>query len=168
LAESVSPMKMNTSGMETLRTAQIGSCGEFLVQYRLLKQGIESAPMTTDSGVDLIVYAPSKDGAMTVQVKANQRPKPAGGKGQLALDWRLDDDSPTQLVALVDLQKDRVWLFRHRELAHHAQQHANGRMHFYLYVDPAYEPKKKGTHVREFADFEIDRRIEELFGVTIG
>ncbi len=125
--------------------------------------------MTTDSGVDLVVYAPSKDGAMTVQVKANQRSKPAGGKGELALDWWLDESSPAQLVALVDLQEDRVWLFRHRELAdHYAQQHANGRMHFYFYVDPVYEPKKQRTHVREFADFEIDKRIEELFGTTIG
>lgn len=32
--------------------SQIGRCGELLVQYHLLKLGIESAPMTTDSGVD--------------------------------------------------------------------------------------------------------------------
>jgi hypothetical protein len=39
-------------------------------------------------------------------------------------------------------------------------------MHFYFYVDVAYAPKKKGTHINEFAAFEIDRRIEEIFGVA--
>lgn len=41
-----------------LKPAQIGRCGELLVQYRLLKFGIESAPLTTDSGIDLVAYAP--------------------------------------------------------------------------------------------------------------
>jgi hypothetical protein len=28
-----------------------------LIQYRLLKRGIESAPMTTDAGIDRVVYS---------------------------------------------------------------------------------------------------------------
>ena len=48
------------------------------VQYRLLKHGIESAPMTTDSGIDLVAYAPYSKRAVTIQVKANEKPKPAG------------------------------------------------------------------------------------------
>ena len=35
-------------------------CG-LLVQYQLLKMGIDSARMTTDAGVDLVVYAPGTD-----------------------------------------------------------------------------------------------------------
>ncbi len=35
-------------------TQQIGKCGELLVQYLLLKRGIESALLTTDYGIDLI------------------------------------------------------------------------------------------------------------------
>jgi len=31
-------------------TQQVGRCGELLVQYKLLKFGIDSAPMTTDYG----------------------------------------------------------------------------------------------------------------------
>jgi hypothetical protein len=42
-------------------TQHIGAAGELLVQYRLLKMGIESAWMTTDAGVDLVVYAPGSD-----------------------------------------------------------------------------------------------------------
>lgn len=53
--------------MQTLRTAQIGRCGELLVQYLLLLRGIESAPMTTDSGIDLVAYA-----AKTEQIKGSR------------------------------------------------------------------------------------------------
>jgi len=40
-----------------LTTQQIGRLGELLVQYELLRHGIESAPMTTDAGVDLVAYS---------------------------------------------------------------------------------------------------------------
>ena len=65
-----------------LSTAQIGRAGELLVQYRLLLLGIDSAPMTTDAGIDLVAYAPGHQHAWTIQVKTNLRPKPSGGKGQ--------------------------------------------------------------------------------------
>jgi hypothetical protein len=41
-----------------MSTQQIGAAGELLVQYQLLKMGIDSARMTTDAGVDLVVYGP--------------------------------------------------------------------------------------------------------------
>lgn len=37
-----------------LTTAQIGRCGELLVQYALPSRGVESAPMSTDTGIDLM------------------------------------------------------------------------------------------------------------------
>jgi len=83
----------------TLTTAQIGKCGELLVQYRLLLCGIESAPMTTDTGVDLVAYSPKDGDARTIQVKTNKEAKPGGGSGKSALDWWLRDDSPAELVA---------------------------------------------------------------------
>jgi hypothetical protein len=63
-------------GTVTLSTAQIGKCGEMLVQYRLLLLAIESAPMSTDTGIDLVLYSPECASATTVQVKTNLRPKP--------------------------------------------------------------------------------------------
>ena len=42
--------------MAKLATQQIGRCGELLVQYILLKHRIESAPLTTDVGIDLVAY----------------------------------------------------------------------------------------------------------------
>jgi hypothetical protein len=44
--------------MTILTSLQIGRCGELLVQHRLLKLGIESAALTTDTGIDLVAYAP--------------------------------------------------------------------------------------------------------------
>jgi len=95
--------------------------------------------MTTDSGIDLVAYAPRDKTAVTIQVKSNQQAKAAGGKGQMALSWFHVEASPARLVALVDLENDRVWLFRHEELTKHAQQHSTaGRMQLYFYVDAAY------------------------------
>lgn len=41
-----------------LGTQAIGAAGELLVQYQLLKLGIDSARLTTDSGIDLVMYVP--------------------------------------------------------------------------------------------------------------
>lgn len=148
-------------------TRQIGRCGELLVQYRLLRRGIESSQMTTDAGIDLVAYSPVRRQPVTIQVKANLRPKPGGGKGKLVLDWWLREDSPAQLVALVDLESERVWLFWHEEVAKVAQQRSSGRFHFYVYTDEAPKSKDGGlsTRVRDFDDYLIHNRMLEIFGV---
>ncbi|MDG4648022.1 hypothetical protein P6F26_06165 [Roseibacterium sp. SDUM158017] len=150
---------------DSLSTAQIGRGGELLVQYRLLTLGIESAAMTTDAGVDLVAYAPGMSHALTVQVKTNLRPKPAGGRGKPALDWWLREDSPAELVALTDLSRDRVWLFRHHELDYHAQQRSSGRLHFYFYVGDA-NPRKGQRVEEDFEAFRLENRVAEVFGVS--
>ena len=125
----------------------------------------QSAPMTTDDGVDLVVYAPLSERALTVQVKTNLRPKPAGGKGKLALDWWLPLDSPAQLVGIVNLERDQAWLFTRQEFFAQAQQRPQGRAHFYFYVDPDYAPAD-GSHERKFEPFSIKHQVPELFGIT--
>jgi len=72
--------------------------------------------MSTDTGIDLVVYSPFLQASTTLQVKTNHKPKPAGGKGKASLDWRVPDDSPAELHALVDLSTGRVWLYKHAEL----------------------------------------------------
>jgi hypothetical protein len=42
------------------------------LQYQLLKHEIDSARLTTDSGIDLVMYVPGTHEALTVQVKAIQ------------------------------------------------------------------------------------------------
>ncbi len=150
-----------------MSTLRIGRCGELLVQYKLLKLGIESAAMTTDAGVDLVAFAPSSQRAVTIQVKANDAPKPGGGRGKLALDWWIADDCPSELAAFVDVSSDRAWLLTKIELAALAQQHSSGRYHFYMYVDPAVKPR--GAHLAMQADFEphlLERKAGFLLGAS--
>ncbi len=149
-----------------LSTAQIGRCGELLVQYELLLRGVETAPLSTDSGVDVVAYAPKARAAQTIQVKANHKPKPGGGKGKEALDWWIPENNPAQLVALVDLSSRRIWIFSQAEIANFAQQHSGGRHHIYMYTDPTHKPKRADrlAHLHEFERFRLENRAHELFG----
>ena len=150
-----------------LSTAQIGKAGEVLVQYRLLLLGIESAPMTTDTGVDLVVYAPTQEEALTIQVKTNLKPKPGGGKGKYALSWWIADSVPAQLIALTDLSTESVWLLKRDEFFEIAQQNSSGRSQLYVYTDPTVKSKKVGpvSYLYEFERYKIANRVHELFGV---
>jgi hypothetical protein len=154
-------------GSVSLSTAQIGKSGELLVQYRLLLLGIESAPMSTDTGIDLVAYSPKLESAITIQVKTNLKPKPGGGgTGKDALDWWISEACPVSLVALVDLKTERVWMLKREEVDEFAQQRSSGRLHIYMYTDPAAKPRTgKLAHVYEFERFIISNRTSELFGI---
>ena len=134
-----------------LTTAQIGRAGELLVQEQLLLHGIESAPLTTDTGIDLVAYSPRRTEAVTIQVKANLRPKPGGGRGKPALDWWVPDDSPAEILAFVDLSTNRVWLVTREEIGELAQQHASGRYHFFMATDPSAAERRDGKAVHDYA-----------------
>ena len=149
-----------------LKTTQIGRCGEMLVQYFLLLRGVESAPMTADSGVDLVAYSPQSSRPATIQVKTNLKAKMGGGKGRPALDWWIAERTPSQLVALVDLSSQRVWLFAVAEIAALSQQKSSGRYHLYMYLDPPRKIRKVGrlVHVDDFERFLLSNRADEIFG----
>lgn len=106
--------------VQIVSTQHIGAAGELLVQYRLLKLGIDSARMTTDAGIDLVVYAPGDRSATTIQVKANLAPKPAGGRGPMSRGWHFPHDCPAQVIALVALDVDTVWLLSLEEAKQHS------------------------------------------------
>jgi len=106
-----------------LTTQQIGKCGELLVQYYLLLNGVESAPMTTDSGIDLVAYSKLGNRAYTIQVKTNLKPKPGGGKGRLAIDWWVKEDSTTDLFAFVELETKGIWIIENKEIPKLSKQH---------------------------------------------
>lgn len=146
-------------------TQQIGRSGELLVQYKLLKLGYESAPMTTDSGIDLVVFSSSLQRALTIQVKANAGPKRGGGKGKLALDWWIAEDCPSELAAFVDISADRVWIFTKPEVAAFSQQHSSGRFHLYMYVDSTVKIRgSKRALQTDFDDFLLESRVKHLLG----
>jgi len=121
-----------------MNTQHIGAAGELLVQYQLVKLGIDSARLTTDAGVDLVVYAPGDQSARTVQVKANLGPKPSGGRGPLSRSWYFPHHCPAQLIALAALDTDTVWLFTLEEARDLAQQHSDrGIRQLYWRLEPA-------------------------------
>ena len=147
-----------------LTTQQIGRLGELLVQYELLRHGIDSAPMTTDTGIDLVAYSPDKKASFTIQVKANLEPKPGGGKGSAAIDWWVDEDCPAEWLFFVDISTRRLWVFTREELASAAQQRSNGQLHLYMYTDP-----DSGTRAYQrngafhFSKFLFENRTSCLF-----
>lgn len=149
----------------SLAKAQIGKCGELLVQYQLLLRGIESAPMSTDTGIDLVTYSPKLPHPITVQVKANLQPKPGGGKGKLALDWWVPSDSPADYVALVDLSSESIWFMSLADLRAHAQQQPAGRFHIYMYTDTSFRPRLSNrlSHMHEFEKFKLDNRLSSIY-----
>ena len=154
-----------------LTTAQIGRCGELLVQYALLSRGIESAPMSTDTGIDLVAYSPASKLPSTIQVKTNLTAKPGGGRGAPVLDWWVRANSPAQIVALVDMTETRIWLFTHEELVDLAQQKpSSGKLRFFMKVTPARRPRKDGKaqDLEHFHPFRLENRIAELFKLPKG
>lgn len=106
-----------------LNSLFIGSAGELLVQYQLVKYGIDSARLTTDSGIDLVMYVPGTEVAATVQVKAVHDPKPASGKTTPRIGLHFPDTCKAQWLAIADLSRDRVWLIRTEHARKMAQQH---------------------------------------------
>jgi len=147
-----------------LSKAQIGKAGELLVQQKLLLYGIESASLTTDSGIDLVVFSRKINDAITIQVKSNLKAKPGGGKGKLALDWWVPDDSPADLFAFVDLENSRVWLIKNTELEKIAQQHPEGRYHFFMTVEPTASKRRDGKalHDYEFQKYLVENSVHEI------
>ena len=84
-----------------MTTQHIGAAGELLVQYQFLKHDIDSARLTTDSGVDLVVYAPLTALATTVQVKTILASSPAGGRGAISNGWWFPHTCRADMLALV-------------------------------------------------------------------
>jgi len=143
---------------------QIGKCGELLVQYRLLRCGIDSAPLTTDAGIDLVALAPASRTSFQIQVKTNAAPKPGGGRGRLCLDWWLEEESPADFVALVDLSTERIWMLTIEQMAALAQQRSGGKLHLYMHLEPEAAPRRKDTPMRDvdFDGYRLEVRIEHL------
>ena len=148
-----------------LTTQQIGKCGELWVQYQLLLNGIESAPMTTDSGVDLVAFSRKENKAVTIQVKTNLKPKPGGGKGRLSIDWWIPQNSIAELFAFVELEQRQIWVIKNQEMDSLAQQKPEGRYHFFMVIDPSAKDRKDNKEFRifEFEKYKLENRIHEIF-----
>jgi hypothetical protein len=144
-----------------LTTHEISARSIDLVEQRLLADGIGPFVRSSDRRVHLILRA-SQSPESKIQIKGNAKPKPAGGKGKLALDWKVGEDSPADVIALVDLSTERIWLMSFDELAELAQQHASGRYHLYMYVDHA-AVLRRGNYDTDFDNHLLERKTSRLF-----
>lgn len=131
------------------------------MQYRLLRLGIDSARLTTDSGVDLVAYSPSEVQARTIQVKSMEKPVKAGGKGALALGWSFPFDLRAELLATVLLSDDAVWLFTRDEARELASPRAHGTMLLNWYVEPT---SRGGLSQHQVEAHRIDQKAASLIG----
>lgn len=121
--------------------------------------------MSTDTGIDLVTYSLHLPHPITVQVKANLKSKPGGGKGKHALDWWVPNDSPAHYVALVDLSSHSTWLISPAELLVHAQQQPTGRLHIYMYTDRSMRTRRSDrlAHIHEFEQFVLSNRAPRVW-----
>jgi hypothetical protein len=139
----------------------VGAAGELLVQYHLLKFGIDSARLTTDVGIDLAMFTPSKR-IETIQVKTSSGPVPAGGTGALSLGWRFPEGCIADWLACVDLKTDSVWLLTMKQVRKEAQQQNPGKpQQLYWYVDPAHTPQG-AKRQDQMSGYLIDNVLEKL------
>ncbi len=148
-----------------LSTQQIGKCGELLVQYQLLLYGVESAPMTTDSGIDLVAYSNMSGRAITIQVKTNLKPKPGGGKGKPSIDWWVPENSFADVFAFVELENQNIWIVEKKDIPVLAQQHSSKKYHLYMVYDPSAKERKDGKikKVYEFEKYRLGNVIHKMF-----
>lgn len=58
-------------------TNRIGGGAELFASFMLLLLGIESAPMSTNAGIDLVTGSPKTRLSVTIQIKFSCKTKPA-------------------------------------------------------------------------------------------
>ena len=149
-----------------LTTQQKGRCGELLVQYVLLKHGIESAPLTTDTGIDLVVYPRTAtsnwpaDKPVTIQIKTSTYRGSATNKW---LEWNLPNNCPADYVSIVDLERNKVWFFKLADFKSVATK--SGEQLRLWWPPPEYDYPKAPRHESDFAKYEIDKGIRNAFGL---
>jgi hypothetical protein len=143
-----------------LGTQAIGAAGELFVQYQLLKRGIDSARLTTDSGIDLVMYVPGTPEAHTVQVKAKIKPYQTRGTGPWLMGWLFPRTCKAQWLAGVDLSRDRVWLFPIKDALRHARGKKAELVELYWRLEGL--PGREIRVESDFDQYQFDVAIDKL------
>ena len=141
---------------------QIGKCGELLVQYTLLKKGVDSAHLTTDPGIDLIAFPSVREKPVTIQVKTSRLHSDYAGDKYLR--WQIPETCPADYIAMVDFHRDKCWLIeteKFKRKAHHTRDNQR-RLHLYL---SAREPESLKRQEEEFTEYEMGNAIPKVFGL---
>jgi hypothetical protein len=153
--------------MVKLAPQQIGKCGELFVQYILLKHGVESAPLTTDTGIDLVAFPnvmaspEERRKPLTIQVKTSTHHDVLGDKW---LEWQIPDDCPADYIATVDFVRNKFWLIRTEEIKKSARHTSKGRLRLWWSL-PGYESRKTRRKEEQFKEYEMETAIPKVFGL---
>ena len=126
------------------------------MQYQLLKQGFDTAPMTTDCGIDLVALFSSGEKTRTIQVKTTEYGN-LGTASEEGLVWADRKDCPTEYIGLVASFHEQCWLIPFNEFKASATSAGNSvRLGWNVY--------RKGPQMQEkFKRFEIDTAVLHLF-----
>ena len=156
---------MQITNLSNLDEKKIGKCGELLVQYKLLLNGIESLHFPDGQSNCLIAYTKSSKKPITILVRTIVKAKPGGERQKLALEWIIQKGTKVDVVALVDLSRNKVWLFTIDEISVKAQKNSNGNYNLYMYVDPSALHKKETNDVMEyeFKKYQIENKVGIIF-----
>ena len=113
--------------------------------------------------MNLVAYPTADGNAATIQVKTVRTPSPAGGTGAPANGWWFPHECKAQLLALVRLSTNSVWLFRLDEARTLAQQHNDkGNRQLYWYTDDSRIPRGARSE-RDLYPFRFDHRVNDIF-----
>ena len=148
------------AGLDELNTQQVGKSGELLVQYKLLKLGWESAPMTTDPGIDLVAFNLIKQLVITIQVKASRHHRDATSNW---VEWNMPKKCRAEYVAVVDIERDKAWLFKTAEFEGISSKTTAVGHRLWWYV-PGFEYRLTKEHKREarFEQHELESVLSTI------
>lgn len=147
--------------MVKLASRQVGRCGELFVQYILLKWGVESSPLTTDIGIDLVAYSSVKGKPLTIQVKTSTH---RGSTNDKWLLWQIPEDCPADYIAAVDLYRNKFWLINTEGFRQIGRSAGTGQLRLWWSL-PGYESKRTKRREEQFIKYEMDNIIPKVFGL---
>ena len=147
--------------LKNLSTQQVGRCGEVLVQFELLKHGIDSAPMTTDVGIDLVALNPKTKDYVTIQVKTSSSYEDGTSRW---VDWNMRKTCIAEYVATVDLKRNKIWMFTKEKFEVISTRTGKESRRLWWYI-PGHRPKTStlSRFEEHFKKDDIESVIPVLF-----
>ena len=151
--------------MTKFTKSRIGASGVLLLQSRLLREEIESAPMTTDYGIDLVAISPRSDKTFLIQVKTTMKEKPAGGKVGAKKELSFPPhkrNSCAQYLALVYPPENKIWILTKEELESVDCQKNGKNYHVVIWREP--RPNSNNNRSEEYFErYSFDNAINKYF-----
>jgi len=131
-------------------------CAKDLVLYRLSRLGVDAGALR--AGPHLLARRTGRP--VTIQLNVVE----SGSRTGRTCEWLIDEVFSADLVALVDLSSERVWLMTPYEVGELSKLGEDGKRRLYTYADPTLDLEKTG-HIVFSGDFEryaLERQHERI------